>query len=328
MPKHKSDDYKLSAVHYFIKNKSLRKTCILFSCSKSSLQRWVERYLETDLVSGKSNKVRKTIVTNKILDFIEKQIINNPTIILRRLKKLTDKHFNVKISTTYMYYIIKYKLKYSTKQLRKKYYPEKKLTTLKKDKLNFYRNIIKIGIKNIISIDESSFYLNMTRNFGKSKIGKRVYHKTNIYPFKRYNFICAIKHDKIVGFRLYEKLKGGIKFDELNRFIDDFIKNRYTGNYILMDNAVTHRTKILQKKILDTKNNFIYALPYKPNTNPVEGLFSQIKNYVRQDNPITYRELNTSIKNTIKKYVKRKHLKNYFKVFSMNAVEFVKNNKQ
>jgi len=265
MPKHKSIDYKLATVRYFIKNKSLRKTCKIFGCSKSALQRWIERYMETNSVSRKIGKAKKSIITLKILIFIENKILENPTIVLRKLKKLIHAKFHVKISTTYLYYIIKYKLKYSTKQLRKKYYPEKKLATLKKDKLNFYGNIIKIGIQNIISIDESSFYLNMTRNFGKSKIGKRVYHKTNIYPFKRYNFICAIKYNKIVGFRLYEKLKGGIKFDELNEFIDDFIKGKYINNYILMDNAVTHRTKILQKKILDTKNNFIYALPYKPN---------------------------------------------------------------
>ena len=61
--------------------------------------------------------------------------------------------------------------------------------------------------------------------------------------------------------------------------------------------------------ILKTKNKYIYALPYQPNTNPVEGLFSQIKNYVRQDNPQTLEELKKSIKYTIKNKVKKEHLK-------------------
>ena len=42
-----SEDYKLSAVKYYIKINSLRKTCEIYECSKTSLQRWIERYFET-----------------------------------------------------------------------------------------------------------------------------------------------------------------------------------------------------------------------------------------------------------------------------------------
>ena len=41
-------------------------------------------------------------------------------------------------------FIIKYTLKLTHKQLRFKYYPEKKLATLREDKINFYKEIIKI----------------------------------------------------------------------------------------------------------------------------------------------------------------------------------------
>lgn len=63
---------------------------------------------------------------------------------------------DVNISTSYLYYIIKYTLNLTHKQLRFKYYPEKKLATLKEDKIKFYKEIIKVGKKNIISIDETS----------------------------------------------------------------------------------------------------------------------------------------------------------------------------
>ena len=42
--KHHSNDYKLSAVKYYNKIKSIRKTCHIFDCSKSSLQRWIIKY--------------------------------------------------------------------------------------------------------------------------------------------------------------------------------------------------------------------------------------------------------------------------------------------
>jgi nucleoside-diphosphate-sugar epimerase len=40
---HKSEDYKISAVKYYLKNKdNIRKTCKIFDCKKSTLQRWID----------------------------------------------------------------------------------------------------------------------------------------------------------------------------------------------------------------------------------------------------------------------------------------------
>lgn len=37
---HKNSDYKISAVNYYLNNKdNIRKTCKIFDCSKTSLQR-------------------------------------------------------------------------------------------------------------------------------------------------------------------------------------------------------------------------------------------------------------------------------------------------
>ena len=46
MTKHKSEDYKLTAVKYFLENNDTNytKTCDIFKCSERSLKRWIERY--------------------------------------------------------------------------------------------------------------------------------------------------------------------------------------------------------------------------------------------------------------------------------------------
>ncbi len=42
MPKHHSEDYKITAVkHYVNKSKNLSKTCKIFECSRISLKRWL-----------------------------------------------------------------------------------------------------------------------------------------------------------------------------------------------------------------------------------------------------------------------------------------------
>lgn len=164
---HHSEDFKLSAVKLYLKFKSIRKVSKLLNCKKSTLHRWIERYFEIGNIKRKINKRKNSKITNKILEYIKKLINKNPTIILSKIKKRIKKKYNIIISTSYLFYVIKYKLNYTNKRLRKKYYPKKKLETLNNDKLSFYKKLVEYGRKNIISIDETGFYLNMTKHNGK-----------------------------------------------------------------------------------------------------------------------------------------------------------------
>ena len=47
MPTHKSEDYKLSVVEYYLtEDKSQEEVCKIFKCSARSLMRWVDKYNE------------------------------------------------------------------------------------------------------------------------------------------------------------------------------------------------------------------------------------------------------------------------------------------
>ena len=98
--------------------------------------------------------------------------------------------------------IIKYKLNITYKQLRTKYYPLKKLQTLKKDKYEYYKELKKVGKYNIISIDETEFYLNMKKSNARCQKGSRCYDTKFTYPFVKFNFICAVKNGKIIDYKL------------------------------------------------------------------------------------------------------------------------------
>ena len=54
---HKSIDYKMSAVKYYLNNNDdIRKTCKIFDCKKSSLHRWVKRYKKTKNLTRKNRE--------------------------------------------------------------------------------------------------------------------------------------------------------------------------------------------------------------------------------------------------------------------------------
>ena len=261
----------------------------------------------------KKIKLRKSIITKEISSFIKNLIKINPAITLSKIRKKINKKHTVKISISYLFYIIKYKLNITHKQLRQKYYPEKKLATLKTDKINFYKTIIETGKRNLISIDESGFYLNMSKNLGRSEKGKKCYRTVHKYPFVKFNFICAIKYGKVIGYKLYKKDNGGIDAIKFNDFYNEFIKDKYKKHLLILDNANFHRSKIVKENIQNSNNKIIYSLPYNPACNPIENLFSQLKSHVKNKSPDNFDELKNVINRVIKKKIKEEHLKNYFK---------------
>ena len=55
MPTHKSSDYKLSAVKYYLSHsKNQVQTCKIFGCSERSLMRWVDKYKFTNNITRKN----------------------------------------------------------------------------------------------------------------------------------------------------------------------------------------------------------------------------------------------------------------------------------
>ena len=79
----------------------------------------------------------------------------------------------------------------------------------------------------------------MDKNFGRSAKGKRCYKTTNKYPFVKFNFVCAIKYGKVIGYKLYPEDNKGIDAEKFNAFYDEFIKNKYKDH--ILDNASFHR---------------------------------------------------------------------------------------
>jgi len=103
MKKHKSTDYKLSAVEYYLDNDdlSLRDTCDIYKCSKYSLVRWVKRYLEYGTVENKDRKCH--------IEFIINLIKTKPFITLTDILGYFHKKFNdITLSKTHLNNIIKY----------------------------------------------------------------------------------------------------------------------------------------------------------------------------------------------------------------------------
>ena len=81
MGKHKSEDYKLSAVKYYLDtNKTQEEICNIFKCSVRSLMRWVERYENEDSIKRHNREHISYKVKKEHVKFASDEIKKNKTI--------------------------------------------------------------------------------------------------------------------------------------------------------------------------------------------------------------------------------------------------------
>jgi transposase len=314
MSKHKSEDYKISAVKYFLENNDTQENvCKIFKCSVRSLLRWVERYKQTDEIKRNSKKPIAYKVHKEHVKFILDEIKKDKTITTEDLLiKLKEKFKDIDISRRHISRIIKDNF-YSLKLTRFRHEPEKRFgkEININDKLKeFYKEIKKHKLEDIIAIDETSISALMKRNHCYNEIGKRCVIKTTSQEvFKKYTAIFAINTNGVIGWELYEK--GGIDSDRLSEFLEKFITKKYKNKLIILDNASSHRNEKI-KEIINKNNKLLYSIPYQHYTNTIEQYFSIMKSRLRKMEGLKYSEIKENIIKTIKS-IPKETFENIFK---------------
>ena len=311
--KHHTEDYKISAVKYYLEhNEDMRDTCEIFNCKFQSLARWIKRYKQQGNIDRKTRKNHNLKITPEIEKFVKDYVRKYNTTTLWELSKLVNEKYKIHLNDKSIYNIL-HKHKLTRKRLRSKYYPEKKEGQEKQDLEYFYKKLNEYDYKQTICLDETSIYLNMTLSYGRSRSGTRVIKKTNKYPYKRYNLLCAICADKVVGWKLYPERTGGVKTIDILEFYEEFIRPHYKNYLVIMDNAVIHKSKRIKEEIEYDNNHLLYSVPYHPETNAIEEYFSQLKHYIKKESPNTYTDIHSLIDTIIEKKITKEHLGNYMK---------------
>lgn len=92
--KHKSKDYKLSAIKYYLKyDVSMDEVCDIFECSKTSLKRWIDKYKKYKSIKRNSRKPISYKVTKEQVKYAIKLLKQNEQITLSELAKLIKKKY-------------------------------------------------------------------------------------------------------------------------------------------------------------------------------------------------------------------------------------------
>lgn len=327
MPTHKSNDYKLTAVQYYlVEDKTQEEVCKIFKCSPRSLMRWVNQYKKEGNVHKHYRKPIAYKVKKEYVKFLLDEIKKNKTITLQELnEKLKDK-YKTDISTTQIFRVINDN-NITLKQTRIRHEPIKRFgkeININNKLTDFYNEVKKYKIQDIICIDETSIKSLQKRNHCYSEKGKRCVIKTQSQEvFKKYTGIFAINVDGVVDWDLYEK--GGINTDRLIDFLEQNITNKLRNKLIILDNASSHRNEKI-KALVNKHNNILYAVPYQHFTNSIENYFSMLKSRLQKLDGLTYDELKKNIEKVLNEIPREKY-ENIFKGAYERPEKYVSKNK-
>ena len=141
MSPHNSQDYKLSAVKYYLKSKNASETCRIFECSSRSLMRWVKKYQTSQSIERKDRVNVAYKVQQKHIKFIKSTINEDKTITMEDLlKKIQIKYPHFNISRVHLGRVVK-DLNITLKQTRLRHEPKtrhKKPISIKNELKKFY----------------------------------------------------------------------------------------------------------------------------------------------------------------------------------------------
>jgi len=279
MVKHKTEDYKISAVKYYLKSKKTQEEiCNIFDCSPRSLKRWTARYTKDKTIKRYNRKPISYKVKKTHVKFIIDEVSKNKTITMDDLLGiLNNKYKNINITSRHLSRIIRDN-NITLKLTRYRHEPIKRFgkpIEINKQIKEFYKEIRRYDLNDIICIDETSIKALMKRNHCYNEIGKRCVIKTQSQEvFKKYTAIFAISSKGVEGFELYEKC--GIDTARLKTFFETYILNRYRNKLIILDNASSHRNEII-RNLINLDNKVLFSVPYQHFTNAIENYFSMFK---------------------------------------------------
>ena len=325
---HKSNDYKLSAVNYYlVEDKTQEEVCKIFKCSRRSLMRWVERYKKDGNVDIRYRKPLAYKVKKEYVNFLLQELKKNKTINIEDLLHLLkNKYPDVDLNKSHINRIIKDN-NITLKITRIRHEPVKRFgkdIDINANIKKFYEEIKKYKIEDIICIDETSIKSLQKRHHCYSEKGKRCVIKTQSQEvFKKYTGIFAISVDGVIEWDLYEK--GGINTDRLIEFLEKNITSKLRNKLIILDNASSHRNERI-KELVNKHNNILYAVPYQHFTNSIENYFSMLKSRLQKLDGLTHIKLKENIENVISKIPKEKY-RNIFKGAYERPEKYIPKNK-
>jgi transposase len=131
----------------------------------------------------------------------------------------------------------------------------------------------------LIFIDETWARTNMTRLRGRAPRGQRLVDKAPHGHWKTTSLIAALG---VGGIRCSTVVDGAINSDVFRAFVEQVLAPELKpGDVVILDNLSSHKSEHARTLIESRGAELVFLPPYSPDLNPIEMVFSKIKQLLR-----------------------------------------------
>jgi transposase len=257
---------------------SIREVAKRFLVSPDTVRRLLKQYRQTgDLTPKKCGSKKQSVLSEheaRVIELVEK----HPDYTLWQYCEHLTEVLGVNVSTSMM---DRFCQQHNLTLKKKTNRSEKVITpAVQQARVDYWHRIRDVAPEKLVFIDETGFWVGMSRRVARALKGKKAYHFQESYRGQKLTMIGAIKRGEILATKTIEQ---SMKSDDFLEFIQiDLAPRLQAGDVVVMDNLNSHHRNEVREIIESVGARVEYLPVYSPDFNPIEMMWSQIKSVVRK----------------------------------------------
>ena len=151
-----------------------------------------------------------------------------------------------------------------------------------------------LDVRRLVFIDESGAKTNLTRTRGRSERGRRL---KSFAPLGHWHTTTMISAIDLAGVRASMVLDGATDTEAFCVYVERvLVPTLRQGEIVVMDNLQPHKHDRVRRAIEAAGATLVYLPPYSPDFNPIEPMWSKVKQSLRSAAARTFAALLDAIK--------------------------------
>ena len=141
----------------------------------------------------------------------------------------------------------------------------------------------------LVFVDESGAHTQMTRRYGRSPMGQRLVCRVPHGHYQTTTLIAAVRRTGPLAPWLFGGALDGDLF--LAWVKQGLVGCLSPGDVVVLDNLATHKVAGVREAIEGAGARLEYLPPYSPDFNPIEPMWSKVKQGLKRREPRNARQL-------------------------------------
>lgn len=149
-----------------------------------------------------------------------------------------------------------------------------------------------VDAERLVFLDESGLKTNMTRLYGRAQGGQRCLDSTPCGHWETVTILSSIRLDSATESLIFEGAVDRKMFDAYIKEV--FAPTLRPGDIVVMDNLNAHKSQDAYEAIRKRQAEVLFLPAYSPDLNPIEKMWSKVKQVLRGIKPRTENDLFTA----------------------------------